>query len=585
VALDPIVSLSVALAEAPGSCACLLGAGVSVDAGVPTGWAVFRDVLRRLYRVERATDATPDDEALDAWLAETGRAEIGYSTLLDEVAPDPATRRDLLAGYFEAREPGPTHELLADLAAQGVVRVFVTTNFDRLLERALVARGVEPVVVSDDATLHAQVRREHARVFVVKAHGDYLQQTMRNTPSELAELEPQLTAELRAIADHYGLLVLGWSGADPAIAEVLRARRSRYGTWWLSLADPPAEPGRSLAEAIGARVIVREGAAVLLRELRVRLDAYAAHPSGNDPASVHDATLALVRRDDDVGLDGVLRAERFAFEHAVDAVTRDHLNHHDDPAVVDDAAGRLVAATDRRLASLLPLALHRPEALGDELRAHASWASRSQLRSGGMTWQEAWRLPFWMLGQVLGAVALRLERFAALRAVLAVRWVNHYGEAEPLTSHPGEASLAVAQRLGPPAPAGSRWTFPQLNWLMQELHRKAWLVERYPEWLRREGEPQRGLTELDLVATVATSLRPGEGEVLALWSLDSVAATGFARQLHRDARLREAVAEAAGTDLATFDARAPEIIAAAQGLGPSPRVGEVAAVLRSGARA
>ena len=50
VPLDPIVSLSVALAEAPGTCAFFLGAGVSRDAGVPTGYEVMRDGLRRLHQ-------------------------------------------------------------------------------------------------------------------------------------------------------------------------------------------------------------------------------------------------------------------------------------------------------------------------------------------------------------------------------------------------------------------------------------------------------------------------------------------------------------------------------------------------------
>lgn len=66
---------------------------------------------------------------------------------------------------------------------RGVLRVFVTTNFDRLLERALVSRGIEPVVVSNDATLAAAPRREHSPVYIVKAHGDYLQEPIRNTVS------------------------------------------------------------------------------------------------------------------------------------------------------------------------------------------------------------------------------------------------------------------------------------------------------------------------------------------------------------------------------------------------------------------
>ena len=300
-----------------------------------------------------------------------GPGGLGYSSLLDLIAPDPAVRRDLLAGYFEAASPGRTHELLADFAAAGTIRVFVTTNFDRLLERALLVRGIEPVVVSDDATLGAAPRREHSSVFIVKAHGDYLQETIRNSPSELVALEPALTAELQAIANNYGVVVLGWSGSDPALAEVLRRRQSRYGVWWLSLTDPPAEPGRSLAKAIGARIIVRTGAAEFLADLSGRLAVYAAHESGHDPGTVHDEILALVRRRDDIGLDEALRRERNAFEVAVEEITADHIQHHLDEATVRDAWGRLDTASDRRLGSLLPIALHRPDLLDGELRSRS----------------------------------------------------------------------------------------------------------------------------------------------------------------------------------------------------------------------
>jgi hypothetical protein len=74
--LDPIVSLSVALAEAPGTCAFFLGSGVSRDAGVPTGGEIMQDGLRRLYRLESKTTGDIDDDALHTWLEEMGRREI-----------------------------------------------------------------------------------------------------------------------------------------------------------------------------------------------------------------------------------------------------------------------------------------------------------------------------------------------------------------------------------------------------------------------------------------------------------------------------------------------------------------------------
>ena len=63
--------------------------------------------------------------------------------------------------------------MLAGLAADGLVRVFVTTNFDRLLEQALQARGIEPVVVTDEVSLASAMPREHADCYVLKPHGDY----------------------------------------------------------------------------------------------------------------------------------------------------------------------------------------------------------------------------------------------------------------------------------------------------------------------------------------------------------------------------------------------------------------------------
>ncbi len=227
--LDPIVSLSVALAEAPGTCALLIGSGVSRDAGVPTGQEVMRSGLHRLYQLETSSTEPLDDDALDAWLTEAGHVDLTYSSLLALIAPDPAVRRGYLADFFEGKQPGRAHEALADLAEQGFVRVFVTTNFDRLLEHALQARGIEPVVVASDADLDAVTPREHAGIVVVKPHGDYLRETIRNTPEELAELEPAMTNELVEIFSRYGVVVIGYSGGDEAIGAALKTRRSRFG--------------------------------------------------------------------------------------------------------------------------------------------------------------------------------------------------------------------------------------------------------------------------------------------------------------------------------------------------------------------
>ena len=143
--------------------------------------------------------------------------------------------------------------------------------------------------------------REHAGCVILKPHGDYLRQTIRNTPEELAELDEGVGQELGEAFDRYGVVVLGYSGADEGISRALRARRSRYGVWWIGRGDL-GQPAAELVEATGARVILRETAADFLTDLRDRLAVFKAHPSGLTPPVVHDETLALLEAEQRIRL-------------------------------------------------------------------------------------------------------------------------------------------------------------------------------------------------------------------------------------------------------------------------------------------
>ena len=49
--IDPQVSLAFALHSNPGAYAALIGSGVSVGAGIPTGWQVVLDLVSKLALV------------------------------------------------------------------------------------------------------------------------------------------------------------------------------------------------------------------------------------------------------------------------------------------------------------------------------------------------------------------------------------------------------------------------------------------------------------------------------------------------------------------------------------------------------
>jgi hypothetical protein len=237
--IEPHVTLAFALRSNPGAYAVLLGAGVSIAAGVPSAWAVQEDLILKVAQTE---GVTPEDPF--AWYRERFGKQSTYDDLLDTLTHTPVERQALLRGYFEPTEeereqgsklPTTGHRAVARLAASGLVRVILTINFDRLMEAALREEGVEPVVVTGPPDIAGLAPLHTVKCLVVHVHGDYLSPaSMLNTTEELTTYPPELDQLLDRVFDEYGLIISGWSATwDTALRDALaRCSTRRFGTYW-----------------------------------------------------------------------------------------------------------------------------------------------------------------------------------------------------------------------------------------------------------------------------------------------------------------------------------------------------------------
>lgn len=98
--VDKRMSLTFSVRNNPGRYALLLGSGVSTGAGIPTGWAVVEDLIRKLAAVKRED---PDPDPFD-WYTEEYGEEAAYDDLIGKLADSPEERRSLLEEYFEPSE-------------------------------------------------------------------------------------------------------------------------------------------------------------------------------------------------------------------------------------------------------------------------------------------------------------------------------------------------------------------------------------------------------------------------------------------------------------------------------------------------
>jgi hypothetical protein len=322
--IDPMVSLAVSVHSGRGIFALLLGSGLSRAAGIPTGWEIVLDLIRTLACVEGADCG--DDPA--AWYVGRFGNEPDYSDLLGAMAMTSAARREVLRTYFEPTEeereqgrkvPTAAHKAIARLVADGFIKVIVTTNFDRLMERALEEAGVAPSVIASADSIDGAMPLAHPRCTVIKVHGDYLDTRLKNTQDELEVYDGAMNRLLDRVFDDYGLVVCGWSAEwDTALrAAIERCPNRRFATYWSAYRDV-AGAAKQLCERRSAEVVTGMDADTFFRDLAEKVAAIAdlgsRHPMAT-PMAV--ATLKRYLAEDrhrirlhDLVMDEVERVER-----------------------------------------------------------------------------------------------------------------------------------------------------------------------------------------------------------------------------------------------------------------------------------
>ena len=275
--IDPVLKVALSLHNNPGVYALLIGSGVSRAAGIPTGWEIVLDLIRKLATLK---NESPDPDP-ETWYRNKYGQPPNYTSLLEQLTSTPAERQALLRAYFEPTEeereqglkiPTAAHRAIAELVKNGHIRMILTTNFDRFIERALQDIGIEADVISTDDDLKGAMPYVHSKCYVVKLHGDYLDTRIKNTPEELANYSDALNAFLDRIFDEFGLIICGWSGAwDTALREaILRCPNRRFTTFWLAKGEL-TEEARKIIQHRQAEVIPIESANQFFIELNDRL--------------------------------------------------------------------------------------------------------------------------------------------------------------------------------------------------------------------------------------------------------------------------------------------------------------------------
>jgi NAD-dependent SIR2 family protein deacetylase len=254
----------------------LLGAGASAAAGIPTADQLVWRFKQELYlSLEGRAAGTVEDLAspkvqdfLQAYFDASGKHPRRWS--LDEYShyfelcyPSEADRRAFIDTHVKKARPSFGHAALAALVEQKIIGIFWTTNFDRTIEDAVARRlgttSALRVATTESAHVAAQAISELTLPLLVKLHGDFHSRSLKNTSEELQQQDASLRRTFLDEIRRKGLAVVGYSGRDDSILEILEkaaAEEGAYpgGLFWFHRADSePIDRVRRLIDMINER--------------------------------------------------------------------------------------------------------------------------------------------------------------------------------------------------------------------------------------------------------------------------------------------------------------------------------------------
>ena len=217
----------------------LLGAGCSITSGIRSASELIKE-WRSEVCLEKNFSGTEVSEQIDYlkknesdWYDSTKE----YSSLFERKYDLQRQRRIFVEKEVANKTPSLGYAYLTSLVNQTFFNTVFTTNFDDLVNEAFYFYSDQrPIVCAHDSSINS-ITVTSKRPKVIKLHGDYLFDDIKATSRETESLEQNMKLKFIEFAKDYGLIVVGYSGCDRSIMDILTTLLKndtyfKHGIYW-----------------------------------------------------------------------------------------------------------------------------------------------------------------------------------------------------------------------------------------------------------------------------------------------------------------------------------------------------------------
>jgi tetratricopeptide (TPR) repeat protein len=208
--------------------AILVGAGMSVSAGIPAAGGIMKEIQKQFPRLAKRC---------------VKKTYPAYMELLS-----PAQRRTLIGSFVDNARINMAHLYLGALVKENYVDRVLTTNFDPLVIRSLALFNLYPAVY-DFAASQKFIAGEAAALSVFYLHGQRDGFVLLNTDEEVRRHEEKLENVFRDVSRRRCWIVIGYSGEnDPVFKRLSEVEVFHNKLFWVGYRD--VEPATHVLEGI-----------------------------------------------------------------------------------------------------------------------------------------------------------------------------------------------------------------------------------------------------------------------------------------------------------------------------------------------
>lgn len=272
--------------------AFFLGAGASKESGVILAGEMMRIFKSKISEIHSPQLQTNEEK--NAWLKEQSWYKKGkeeYGCLFEKSYSTKSDRQRFIESVCDRNpltgrkvEPSFGYLVLSDLLLRNYINTVVTTNFDDLVYIASTTfTGNRPIVYAY-GILASEMKVNSPHSKVLKLHGDYLYSNIVNTADEMhvqsnAVKNPardsrefisnlNMERQVRSVLDNFGLIVVGYSGGDKTIMDLLKDVSENNGFYWCYVKDyPPDADVLELVQSKKGKLVEINGFDDLFKEI------------------------------------------------------------------------------------------------------------------------------------------------------------------------------------------------------------------------------------------------------------------------------------------------------------------------------